>query len=55
MKEFYTPSEIAELLNTTPTTIRRHLVSGKIKGTKPLGEWRISHLEFERLKKEAKG
>ena len=45
MNKFYTPQEIAELLNVSRRTIYRYLHSGKLKASK-FGHWRISQKDL---------
>lgn len=39
--KFYTVKEVAEMLSVHPETIRRHLLSGKLKGYKVGKDWRV--------------
>lgn len=41
-QKFYTPDEIADLLQMHPKTIRRYIREGKIKATKIGKGWRVS-------------
>ena len=38
----YTVAQVAEKLGVVPYTVRRWLKSGRLKGTKPGGQWRVS-------------
>ncbi len=41
-QKYYTPDEIAELLQMHPKTIRRYIREGKLKATKIGKGWRVS-------------
>lgn len=43
----YTADEVAEMLRTTPQTIRRMLTDEKLKGFKVGREWRITEGDLE--------
>ena len=43
----YTADEVAEMLRTTPQTIRRMLGDGKLKGFKVGREWRIAEGDLQ--------
>jgi len=47
-KEFYTPAEIADILNVKPRTVRDWIHQGKLKAVK-VGVWRIPKEELEKL------
>jgi excisionase family DNA binding protein len=44
---FLTPDQIAWQLRVTRPTVNRWLRSGKLKGARVAGKWRISHQAFE--------
>lgn len=54
-ERLYTVKELAELLRVHPATVTRALVSGAIKGFRPLSKlggrshWRIGQAEVNRL------
>jgi hypothetical protein len=58
VKEWYTTSEVAELLDRSDYTIREYCRVGRIRAKKKLcgrgkgGEWIISHEELTRLRNE---
>ncbi len=42
MKDFYTPKDVAGILNTHEKTVRKYLRDGVIEGQKLDGNWKIS-------------
>jgi excisionase family DNA binding protein len=51
-KLFYSPEELAELLNISVDVIYDLLRSGDLQGQKWKRAWRISHQEVERYQQE---
>ena len=47
MKDFYSPKEVARILNVHVKTVRRYLRDGTIKGQKIGGSWKVSAEEIE--------
>lgn len=43
----YTPEEVAEILDVAPTTIRKWLRNGHLKGFRPGRLWRISEEQLQ--------
>ena len=57
VKDWYSTSEVAEILGKAEFTIREHCRLGRIDGEKrngrgEFGEWRISHKELTRLQND---
>lgn len=57
VKEFYSTTEVAEMLGKAEFTIREHcrlsrIRASKVNGRGEFGEWRISHDELTRLQNE---
>ncbi len=44
-----TPAQVAEYLGISEKTVKRHLASGRILGTKVGKFWRIRRVDVERL------
>jgi len=44
---FYTPEQVAKILNVKVSTIRRWLRDGKLEGIQLGRIWRISHSQLE--------
>ena len=42
MKDFYTPKEVARILNVHEKTVRRYLRDGDLRGQKLGGSWKVS-------------
>lgn len=53
MEKFYKPSEVAEMLSITLTTVNRWRKSGKINTVMVNGRPRISESEIKRIVKES--
>jgi excisionase family DNA binding protein len=49
--KLYKLPEVAKILKVSDKTIYRWIAKGKIKATKPLGQWRVSQEELNRLLK----
>ena len=51
IERFYTPKHVANATGAHPSTVRRWLESGYLKGTRvgEKGWWRISQSAFERF------
>jgi excisionase family DNA binding protein len=47
-KEVYSPDEFADRLRVPPTTVRRWLREGRIKGRKIGRRWFVPHSEIEK-------
>jgi len=47
-KDVYSPDEFAELLGVPPTTVRRWLREGRIRGRKIGRRWFVPHSELEK-------
>lgn len=47
-KEVYSPDEFADRLKVPPTTVRRWLREGRIKGRKIGRRWFVPHSEIEK-------
>lgn len=47
--EIYTPSEVGQLLNLTPETIRRYIRLGKLKAVKKGQTWLVLPEDIEKL------
>lgn len=53
MKEYYTPKELAKLLDITNASMYAWIRAGKVKASKTLGKrYRISQEEADRIKAE---
>lgn len=52
-RQLLTPDEVADVLRVSSGTVRRHLVSGEIRGVRvgsgPKAPWRIPSTELDRL------
>ena len=46
-KDVYSPDEFAEVLGVPPTTVRRWLREGRIRGRKIGRRWFVPHSELE--------
>jgi len=46
-KKLLTVKEVAEYLNISELTVKRHLYSGKLKGYKAGRQWRIKREDLE--------
>jgi excisionase family DNA binding protein len=44
---FYTPEQVAEILNVKVSSIRRWLRDGKLEGVQIGRMWRVSHSQLE--------
>jgi excisionase family DNA binding protein len=52
---YYTVQEVADLLNLSNLTIRRHIQAGKIPGFYKIGrKWRLDKIDYEKFIKEVK-
>jgi excisionase family DNA binding protein len=47
MEDFYTPNEIADMLNVSRETIRRYLRQGKLRGLKFDQLWRVQKKDLD--------
>lgn len=53
--QFYTPEQVAKILQTNPETIRRYVRTGKLKAVKLGGKFiRIEKRDFDRFIEELK-
>ena len=51
----YSISTVAEMFDVKPYTVREWLKSGRINGTKVMGQWRIQKSECIRIANEEHG
>ena len=45
--KLYTIKDISEMLRVTPRTVRNYIQTGKLKGTKIGGGWRVRAEDFQ--------
>jgi len=45
--KYYSPTELAEILNLDPRTVRNLIKKGEIKAIKVGSQWRIGENDFE--------
>ena len=50
--KYYSPTELAEILNLDPRTVRNLIKNGDIKAVKVGSQWRIGENDFESFIKE---
>ena len=50
--KYYSPTELAEILNLDPRTVRNLIKNGDIKAVKVGSQWRIGKNDFETFIKE---
>ena len=53
MEKFYTPQEVAKILNISTLTVYRWIKSGKLKAAK-VGKWYISEKDFNQTLEASK-
>ncbi len=54
VENVYTAEEAAAILKSTPQTVRRYLVAGKIKGFKIGRDWRITESDLNEFVRRAR-
>jgi excisionase family DNA binding protein len=55
MDQFYKASQIADMFQVTPATVREWLKNGTIKSTKINGQWRVSESDLREFAQKEHG